>query len=173
MKSFRFALLLALGAVAFAAPASAWPYIDVTASEVLSVDPPRVRTTFELSFVGYGQYYWEFLVLPLGSEPAAQLYDCQAPAAWACQVNQGAPPASALVFYHDGGSTPIPPPPATFSIVTDRADPCVHIEFIDPVLAKSPAASMSANYGVDACLLVDAPVPTRPASWGSVKSLYR
>ena len=53
MKSHGFALLVAFGANLMAAPAFAWPYIDVTSSEVLSVDPPRVRTTFGLSFAGY------------------------------------------------------------------------------------------------------------------------
>ena len=36
-----------------AVPASAWPTIDVTAGEVLSVDPPRVRTTFDVGSAGY------------------------------------------------------------------------------------------------------------------------
>jgi hypothetical protein len=77
MKSLRFLLLLVLGAAAPAAPALAWPYIDVTASETLSTDPLLVRTTFDLSFVGYGSGYDWFIVSPLDS--ATHLSACGAP----------------------------------------------------------------------------------------------
>lgn len=170
MKSFRFALLLALGAAAIAAPASAWPYIDVTASEVLSVDPPRVRTTFDLSFVGYHPGGGPaFFITPLASQPALHLLECQAPASWYCQPS---PQGDFLDFnFHPlGGPWP---PSFTFSIVTDQAIPCVRFLFWDPLLGKVPSPSLNATYEIEACLLVDAPVPTRPASWGSMKSLYR
>ena len=51
MKFLGLMIFMALGMGAIASPAPAWPYIDVTASEVVSADPPRFRTTFDLSFV--------------------------------------------------------------------------------------------------------------------------
>jgi hypothetical protein len=179
MKSFRIALLSALGAAAFAAfaafaaPASAWPYIDVTASEVLSVDPPRVRTTFELSFAGYHPYFdpGYFEVTPL--DPAALHNDeCGGPPLWVC--GSTTPAATGGVFFsaYHGSGAPYAPV-NIFSIVTDRAAPCVRIDFYDPVLVKAPAPAVNADYRIEACLLVDAPVPVGPRTWGHLKATYR
>lgn len=169
MKTLRLLLLLAPGALALTVPSSAraWAYIDVTASEVLSVDPPRVRTTFDLSFAGYNPGGGPaFLVTPIEGQSGPRLLDCQAPASWSCQT-----PAENLIdFGPAGGSWPTP---LTFSIITDQAAPCVRFWFWDPVLGKRPSSTLNSTYIVDACLVVDAPVPTRPSSWGSVKSLYR
>lgn len=169
MKFFRFALLLALAAAAFAAPASAWPYIDVTASEVLSVDPPRVRTTFEISFVGWGpgcsaQF---FEVSPLDPE-TLHIYECGAPPSWVCGA--AFPGSHGGRYFNGTGGQPLP---LAFSIVTDQADPCVQIVFFDPVLARAPSPTMNADCLLEACLLVDAPVPAQPGTWGSLKSRYR
>jgi hypothetical protein len=165
LKSFRFALLMALGTVASVGPASAWPYIDVTASEVLSVDPPRVRTTFEVSFVGYGpgcsaQF---FEVSPLNPE-TLHIFECGAPPSWDCGE------ASGGRFFNGTGGQPLP---LSFSIVTDQADPCVRIVFFDPVLARAPSPTVNYDCVIEACLLLDAPVPAQPSTWGSVKSRYR
>lgn len=172
MKSFRFALLLALAAAAFAAPASAWPYIDVTASEVLSVDPPRVRTTFEITSVGYepGASYQFFSIYPFGSEPLAHLHDCGAPPGWTCG---GDFPLELGGLFFNGSNASDWAPVLTFAIVTDLSAPCVRFVFYDPVLAKSPSPTMHYDVQIDACLLLDAPVPTQTKTWGSVKSRYR
>lgn len=167
MKFLRFALLLALGAVFFATPSSAWMYIDVTASEVLSVDPPRVRTTFVVSSTGYGpgcsgQF---FDVTPL--DPATlDIIDCSPPPAWTC--GPATPAADGGVYFNSQGGTD-----RTFSIVTNRAEPCVRIVFPDPVLGRAPSPTLAYDCVLEACLIVDAPLPTRPSSWGGVKSVYR
>jgi hypothetical protein len=173
VKTCRFLLPMALGLAAFAAPASAWPYIDVTASEVLSADPPRVRTTFDLSFAGYHPRFdaGYFEITPL--DPATlHIVECAGPPLWVC--GQALPADAGGVYfsaYHGSGAPWLPV--FTFSIVTDQAAPCVGITFFDPVLAREPSAATNADYRIEACLIVDAPVPTRSASWGSVKSLYR
>jgi hypothetical protein len=166
MKTFRFALLLALGAAALAAPASAWPYIDVTASEIVSVTPPRVRTTFEISFAGYNPLmdpgYFE--ITPL--DPAnLHIFDCGGPPLWVCGPSFPAGTGGVYFSSYHGSGAPYAPV-NTFSIVADQASPCVAIEF-----AQLPI--MEGGYRIDACLLVDAPVPTQPKSWGSVKAVYR
>jgi len=165
MKSHGFALLVACCATLTATPAFAWPYIDVTSSEVLSVDPPRVRTTFEISFPGYNPLLdpLHFAVTPL--DPATlHILECGAPPLWLC----GPPdPANSGGVYFNG-FTHHPPyvPVNAFSIVADRADPCVAIEF-------DQLPTMEGGYRIDACLLLDAPVPARPATWGSMKVRYR
>ena len=167
MKPSRFALLLALSIVAFAAPASAWPYIDVTASEVLSIDPPRVRTTFDLYFAGYHPLFdpQYFEIIPL--DPAAlHILECGAPEPWVCGPAHSYPADVPGVYFNFHGPAASYVPINTFSIVTDQVNPCVAIDF-----AQLP--TMEGGYRIDACLLVDAPVPTRLASWGSLKSIYR
>jgi hypothetical protein len=171
LNSFRVVVLLALGTVAAVAPASAWPYIDVTASETLSLDPPRHRTTFALSFVGYGNPYQMFSVSPIGLEPIAYLYDCTAGTPWSCVTS--ATTFGDVFFYTD--TDPASSTPASFAIVTDRIEPCVRFAFLSPLLANgaTPSVNDDYNYYVDACLRLDAPVPARLSSWGSVKSRYR
>ena len=167
MTAPRIALLVALGAIASAAPAAAWPYIDVTASEVVSVTPPRVRTTFEISFVGYNPLMDPryFGVTPL-DPTTLHIFECGGPALWTCGPSSyPAGPGGVYFSAYHGSGAPYAPVNA-FSIVTDLANPCVAIDFAD-------LPTMEGGYHIEACLLVDAPVPVRPATWGSVKSLYR
>ena len=169
MNSLRIVLFVAIGLGATAPAASAWALIDVTASEVLSVDPPRVRTTFELTYSGYnppgysGDY---FEVAPL--DPASlHIYDCSASAAWVC--GEALPlPDGGRYFGHQGGPFDFP---ATFSIVTDQATPCVRFQWFSIFPIKTPTPSL--NYAYEMCLLVDAPVPTAAKTWGSLKAHYR
>lgn len=172
MNPFRFALLCTLGTTALAAPASAWPVIDVTASEVLSVDPPRVRTTFDLSYAGYQSFdTGYFHVTPLDAA-ALHIYECAGPPLWVC--GPYTPASEGGVFFSDGYGSGAPYAPVnTFSIVTDQADPCVRFDWFDPVLTKAPTPTTKVDHHEDVCLIVDMPVPTRVGSWGSVKSLYR
>ena len=170
-----FAGLLLAGAALAPTAASAWPYIDVVASEVLSVDPPRVKTTFELSAVGYdppGLSYQFLFVYGSGPLPAPIVIEGTPAPGWFSEsypASEWLPPA--VQFWHDG---PFPKPDRLpFSIVTDREAPCVHFLFLSPLLAKSPSLAANANYELDACLVLDAPVPTTPTTWGSVKSTYR
>ena len=166
MKSFRMLFLLALGAAASAAPAAAWPYIDVTASEVLSVTPPRVRTTFEISFAGYNPLMDPSYLTVSPIDPTTlHIFECGGPAPWTCGPSSSYPATAGGVYFnaHSGGYEP---QRNTFTIVTDLANPCVAIDFAD-------LPTMEGGYHIEACLLVDAPVPVRPASWGTVKSIYR
>lgn len=159
------------GCLGLPAPASAWPRIEVTASELLSVDPLRVRTTFELSFTGPGPTYYAFVLQPLGPEgdPAtAALLECQAAPAWECDA-AGAP--GALLFYTN--APPSLPPVNAFSIVTDRPTPCVRFTFIDVLLARVPAPATLANEVVEACLDAAGPVAALPRTWGALKATYR
>ena len=165
MKSHGFALLVAFGATLMAAPAFAWPYIDVTSSEVLSADPPRVRTTFELSFAGYQPLFdpLYFEITPL--DPATlHIHECGAPPLWACGPAYAA--AAGGVYFNAHGTGAPYTPTNSFSIVTDQASPCVAIEF-------GQLPTMEGGYRIEACLLVDAPVPARAATWGSLKVRYR
>jgi hypothetical protein len=159
MKSFRFALLLALGAGALAVPAHAFPTLEVTACDTLSLDPLRVRTTFDISSV-YGAGYTDFIVHPY-PEGLATFFDCASPAAWHCDRWDSEP----YVVFTPDDSGWNGEQVTGFSIVSNQAAPCVLIIFGSVVLGS--------EYSMEACLRCDAPVPTRPASWGSVKSLYR
>ena len=168
MKSFLFALLLALAATAFAAPVFAWPTIDVTSSEVVSIDPPRIRTTFVVGSLGYepgcSRQYLE--VTPLDTQ-TLHIFECGAPPGWNC--GEALPAGSGTVYF----ANPNNAAGLTFSIVTEQREPCVRFYFPDPVLARSPGGSLNYDCVAEGCLVLDAPVPTRHASWGSVKSLYR
>ena len=137
MKLLLTALVLVFGTATVSVPVSAWPYIDVTASETLSLDPPRYRTTFELSFVGYGNPYQMFFVSPL-EQTATHLYECTAAPPWSCNVYAT---TSGEAFYSIDGD-PAPHLPASFSIVTDRIEPCVHFAFLSPLLAKGASRTV-------------------------------
>jgi len=162
-----FALLVALMAPSIA---SAYPMFDVTASEVLSVDPPRVKTTFtvvESGYVpeGWCQWSW-FDMTPLHPDApdAPQFFACEAPTNGRCDLIS---PGGVQRFFFDPYEGDAGTLPAnTFTIITDRAEPCVRIVFYCIVL-------MGAVPPLETCLLVDMPVPATPTSWGAVKSIYR
>jgi hypothetical protein len=156
---------LAATVLSLATPAGAWPVIDVVASEVLSLDPPRVKTTFELSYAGDGPAYALFSVARIDG----QVHGCEAPAGWNCSGFSKNPAGG--VFLWQGG--PVPPPPLAFAIVTTIAEPCVGFLFFNPFVNGVPTVSEGPELTVAGCLIVDAPVPARATSWGSVKSTYR
>ncbi len=169
MRPITFAISLVLGLL-LAGPATAWVLIDVTSSEVLSVDPPRVRTTFVLSVAGYQPGPFQFFsVFPSGAEPQPVLFDCAAPPAWTC--GDDFPPEYGGQFF--GWTENSGAPPFTFSIVSDRASPCVRFRFDDPVLARTTKPALNSTYEIEACLVVNAPTPTTTRSWGHLKSTYR
>ena len=175
MKPVRFAGLLFLGMSSIAAPAFAWPIIDVTAIETLSVDPPLYRTSFAISSAGYnpGITYQYFDIVAL--DPATlHLQDPVGPPGWTtgpCTDGD-----TGCVFFSAlwGEGAPVPAV-ITGSIVSDQSEPCVRIQFFDPVilLAKTPAPVVDANFAVEMCLVLDAPGPALPISWGGLKSTYR
>ena len=170
MNPIRNALLAVIALAAFAAPAAAWPYIDVTASEVLSVDPPRWRTTFEMSHAGYQpEFDSRFFEIEPIDPSTLHLFECGAPAGWNCGASL---PAESGGRYFSGYAGPVSFP-AAFSIVSDSAAPCVRIWFFSVVLDRVPGPTLDTGYMIEACLVLDAPVPAVPATWGSLKSQYR
>lgn len=138
MSPLRSAILSALGATLVATPAFAWPTVDVTASEVLSVDPPRVRTTFEIGSSGYepgcGLQYVE--ITPLDPQ-AVHIFACGAPAGWHC--GEALPLGSGAMYF----ANPDNRPGLTFSIVTEQASPCMKFYYHDPLLARVPAPELN------------------------------
>ena len=173
MRSVSFFLLVvALGAVLSAAPASAWPHVAVVGTETISVDPPRYRTTFDVYFAGYGPGYDWFTVSSMGVEsdvapPAdsTHLFECGPPPGWTCVAYTN---YSILEFSSEGSWT------GRFSIISDREVPCVRFDFLSHLLVGSPGLNHGGeNYRIEACLRADMPVPARPASWGTLKSRYR
>ncbi len=167
----RFAVGYAL-LVALVAPsaASAYPIFDVTASEVLSVDPSRVKTTFTIVETGYvpdGWCPWSwFDVTPLSPDApdAVQIFACEAPTGGQCDLVDfgGVHTATYSPTHGDTGTLPA----NTYTIITDRVAPCVQVYFYCITL-------MGAVPALETCLLVDMPVPTNPTSWGALKSIYR
>jgi len=166
----RFRLAPALGLLLgsfLPTAASAYPIFDVVSSEVLSVDPPRVKTTFTITEYGGmppgGCGWCCFMVTALdpGSATAPHFFDCESPEeGWFdCQVEDD-------VAVHFGHGQ-LPEVPGTYSIVTDRAAPCVSVEYICVVLMGSPPPP------TEACLTPDMPVPTVASTWGAIKSRYR
>ena len=170
--SARIAAGSALLVAALVAPpvASAWPVLDVTSSEVLSVDPPRVKTTFTVVEQGSlppGWCAWAwFEVSPRdpGAPDAPQFFACDAPTTGGCRaLEYDAVPRFEFDPSHgSAGSLPA----NTFSIVTDRAAPCVRFDFFCIIL-------MGGVPSIETCLVVDMPVPSATTSWGAVKSIYR
>lgn len=169
MKSLGISIV-ALGVCGFVAPASAYPVIQVTACDTLGVDPLRVRTTFDLSWTGFGFEYGWFVVQPQVQEPvppdSTHLYDCQAPPTWVCRAFGS---DFSLEFSRTQAATSNS---GIFSIVSDRAVPCVNIVFISNVLSRTPNFN-DGGYFIQTCLSCDMPVPAARASWGSLKSRYR
>lgn len=163
MKSLGLMFLLALGSLAIAAPASAWPYLEVTGTEVLSTDPLRVRTTCTITEVGFRPIYGEIYITPL-DHATTRLYECGATTPLECYYTANSTQSAV-------GLSWISLPVKTFWIVSNQAAPCVKFQFIDNLIGghKNPIYADD----IDACLSEDLPVPAPRASWGSVKSLYR
>lgn len=163
---------IVLAALLPATSAGAWPHLDVTASEVVSTDPPRYRTTFTIVETGDTGYPntcpWEsFSVSALDPEsPEAPILEsCTASAPWTCiGVEYGGVPT---IDFYPSGPGGDPRRVNSFSIVTDRVEPCVRIEYSCVILLGSPPPDM------EACLAVDMPTPASPSSWGRVKAIYR
>jgi hypothetical protein len=163
LKSFGIAILLALGAGSFVVPASATPIVNVTACDTLSLDPLRVRTTFELSSFGGARYDW-LVIHPRPTGPAPEdsthFYDCGSPPGWNCYRYDGEPYLNFEADQTWGGDRV-----AGFWIVSNQSVPCAHMIFGNPVIGD--------EYFIQACLRCDGPLPAQRASWGSVKSRYR
>ena len=171
MKSFALAASLAFAAALTAAPAFAFPHFNVTNTEIVSTIPIRVKTTFTYEEVGYWPccYGVDFYVTSSGSGPAVHFYAGESDAHWHPYLPNG----DVIVYFKGvtpgGGYNGL----HAFSIVTDQMTPCVEIRFPDPILAKSPNPKVESDYVIQACLAVDMPTPTRPATWGTVKAMYR
>jgi hypothetical protein len=155
-----------------ASAAQAWPHLDVTASEVVSTDPPRYRTTFTIVETGATGYPYTcpwvaFIVSALdpASPEAPILESCSASAPWTCvgAVYGGVP----TIQFYPAGQGGDPFRENSFSIVTDRVEPCVRIEYYCVILLGGPPPAM------EACLAVDMPTPASPSSWGQVKAIFR
>ncbi len=166
MRPLPSVILCALGAIA--TPAFAWPTVDVTASEVLSVDPPRVRTTFEIGSSGYepgcGRHYFE--ITPIDAQ-TIHFFECAAPPGWNCG---GAIPSGSDVVYF---GNPRNAPGFSFSIVTEQAAPCVEFFDEDPVLARTATGGVNYSCEMEGCLVLDAPIPVGATLWGKLKVQYR
>jgi len=166
MKVVLLAALFVLGA----SVAQAFPHITVTSSEVLQANPLQVRTTFDLDLVGPGSWCW-FELVERGSWPPAngdttRILGGSAPAGWSFL-----PSGDHRVLYNPStqGQIICFGPGAHFSgftIVTNNVSPCFHIIFETPLLG------LDGSYSGDACL-VEGATPSRPTSWGALKSTYR
>lgn len=162
MRPWIPALLVVLASAVPAAPAGSYPLIQVTACDTLSVEPLRVRTTFDLAW--FGPYcYYALIVEPDHSAPpsgdSTRIEDCGVPSGWTCKRYS----ESGVVFFDEE----LCPAPATgLSIVSNRPAPCVLFTFLSPLLDDY-------NYYVRACLACDRPVPARRVTWGRVKGVYR
>ena len=163
MKSLRFAFLLALGAAVTSAPAMAWPYLDVTSTETLSIDPLRVRTTFTITEVGFRPIYGEILVMPL-DHGTTRLYECGAAPPLNCYYVSSSSESGAVL---EVAADPV----GTYWIVSDQVAPCVRFQFIDILLGGHLNPIYAPD--IDACLSEDMPVPAHGMSWGSLKATYR
>jgi hypothetical protein len=86
MKSFRLLPLLVLVTPAWAVPASPWPYLEVTATEILETEPLRVRTTCTITEVGFQRICGEILIEPL-DHATTRLYECGATPPLECSYN--------------------------------------------------------------------------------------
>ncbi len=152
---------------AFAAPSAAfaYPIFDVTASEVLSVDPPRVKTTFTIVETGYVPDGWcpwsafDVSAQDPDATDAVEFFACDGPPEGHCALLEYG--GAQMVSFSPGHF-----PASTYSIVTDRTAPCVLIQF-------SCVTLMGAVPPLETCMLVDMPVPANPTSWGALKSIYR
>jgi hypothetical protein len=163
MKSLRLLFLPVLAALAWATPGGAWPYLEVTATEVLSAEPLRVRTTCTITEVGFRPIYGEILIEPL-NHSTTRIEECGATDPLECYYVSDTTQSAVVLSW-------IGLPVKTFWIVSNQAAPCVRFRFIDNLLG----GHLNPVYAddIDACLSVDLPVPARASSWGSVKSLYR
>ena len=169
MRSIRLPLL-AFAVLATAGPAFAVPRINTISSETISTDPPRVKTTFTVELVGYEPFGYQGLEVFNGSGPTVGFFACEAPASWSADVWTYGSVSFASFVTPDNYPWPWPGV-TTFSITTDQANPCVELDFWNPLLSKVPQTNDS--YVIDACLVVDAPTPAGSTSWGTVKAMYR
>lgn len=163
MPLLRLLILLALGTGAFAVPAWAWPYLEVTGTEILTSDPLRVRTTCTITEVGFRPIYGEVLITPL-DHATTRLYECGATDPLECYFTSNETQSAVVLSW-------IGLPVKTFWIVSNQAAPCVKFQFIDNLLGGHQDPVYADD--IDACLDLDMPVPVGRMSWGGVKSLYR
>lgn len=160
-----FPLVLAL--VALAGPAQAFPHITVTSCDTVQTSPLRVRTTFNVDFVGPGSWCW-IDIFPLSAivpgDPT-QIYDGSGPVGWSSYSYGGGngvslfPPAQ--VCFGSGDHF------TGFSLVADRPSPCAYIIFGQPLLLDAY------DYMIQACLTADSPTAAHRTSWGGLKAVYR
>ena len=161
------AVTLVLAFALTAAPTFAFPHINTISSETLNTEPLLVNTTFTVQLVGYEPFaYWGFHV-EAGEGSGVQFFDCEAPSSWNCLPS---PVATHVHFNPPSGSWPWPGV-MTFTIMTDQAEPCVKLVFENGILGKTPQTNQA--YEIAACLVVDAPTPAAPVTWGAIKATYR
>ena len=153
-----------------AGPALAFPHVDTISSDTLSTVPLRVKTTFTVQLVGYEPHSYWAIRANSGSGPLVQFFDCQAPPDWSCGTYPSGSTNARTFVPPNFGPWPWPGI-LSFSIVTDRANPCVDLHFENGILGKTPL--VNDDYVVEGCLVVDAPTPAAPSSWGWVKATYR
>ena len=140
--------------------AAAWPVIQAISTEPAGTPEfPLVRTNFTLNYVGTGPISDRFVAILLTGR---QAIGCEAPPGWDCFAFSKGP--SVTSFRRVDGA--LPPPALPFSIDSIDGEPCLRIQFF-----SQPSNDL--DYEVVGCLTVDGPVPTRPSSWGRVKSTYR
>ena len=170
MRSPACALALAVSLAATLAavtPSPAFFHITTTACDTVSTAPLQVRTSFDIDLVGPGGYCWfEVFPRPVGPGPndATVFYSASAPAGWFVGPDAlGSGDKGFLVSrfpdcFRSGDHL------SGFQIVANRPGPCALFIFDNPV--------MEGDSG-EGCLVLDGPVPARPASWGEVKAIYR
>ena len=162
--------IAAVFAVGLARPVGAVPRINTISSETISTSPLRIKTTFTVQLVGYEPFGYQGLEVFSGSGPAVHFFACEAPASWSADVWTYGSTSYASFVTPDYYPWPWPGV-TTFSITTDQPNPCVSLDFWNPLLSKTPHTNY--DYVVDGCLVVDAPTPAGTTSWGAVKAIYR
>ena len=169
MRGIVHALALALVATMVAAPAFAFPQINVIASETISTVPPRYKTTFTLELVGYNPpaAWYGLQLTSSGLGAPVTFYATECPAyPWSCSATP------TLAWYSkDGGG--LRGPATQFSVTTDQQVPCVEIRIPDMLLAKTPTPRVLNDYVIIGCLAVDMPTPATSTTWGGLKAIYR
>lgn len=110
----------------WATPASPWPYLEVTAAEILATEPLRVRTTCTITEVGFRPIYGEILIEPL-DHTTTRLYECGTTAPLECYYGSSSTESAVVLGWQ---SLTV----KTFWIVSNQAAPCVKFRFIDNLL---------------------------------------
>jgi len=165
-----YGLILVLASLATAGPAFAVPRINTISSETISTSPLRIKTTFTVQLVGYEPFGYQGLEVFNGATPAVNFFECSAPDTWSADVWTFGSVSYASFVTPDHYPWPWPGV-LTFSITTDQPNPCVVMDFWNPLLTKTPRTNDT--YSVEGCLVVDAPTPAAQTSWGTVKATYR